>query len=109
MSKQFKNRSLVAAAQKLLARLGVRFAAARVLAIAGASVCLAAPMAAHAGPLSVGAAKVDITPSPLPDNFRGVLDPIYARAIVVESDGTRAAMITIDAGGVSTDIWKEVS
>ncbi len=109
MSKQFMNRSLVAAAQKLLARLGVRFAAARVLAIAGASVCLAAPMAAHAGPLSVGAAKVDITPSPLPDNFRGVLDPIYARAIVVESDGTRAAMITIDAGGVSTDIWKEVS
>ena len=103
------NQNLFCAGRKLLARLAARLVSMRAPAIVGASLCLAAPLAAYAGPLKVGAAKVDITPSPLPQNFLGVLDPIYARAIVVESDGNRAAFITVDTGGISTDIWKTVS
>ena len=55
-------------------------------------------------PLRVGAAKVDVTPAQgeLPKNSRGVLDRLYARAIVLESGGTTAASgHTVDAGGAS--------
>ena len=48
----------------------------------------AAPQAVRAAsPLRVGAAKVDVTPAEgeLPKNSRGVLDRLYARAIVLES------------------------
>ena len=47
----------------------------------------------QAGQLSAGAARVDITPaaSELPPSSQGVLDPLYARAIVVDNGQTRAA------------------
>ncbi|WP_226795651.1 neutral/alkaline non-lysosomal ceramidase N-terminal domain-containing protein [Altererythrobacter sp. CC-YST694] len=47
--------------------------------------------------------------SELPANFRGVLDRVYARAIVVDDGTTRAAMVTIDAGAIPTELWKNVS
>ena len=52
--------------------------------------------------LRAGAARVDITPGPgeLPKNSRGILDRLYARAIVLESGVSTAALITIDAGAV---------
>ena len=61
--------------------------------------------------LRVGAAKVDVTPSPgeLPKNSRGVLDRLYARAIVLESGGSVAALVTVDAGGMPDAIWQTVS
>src|SRR5688572_33231680 len=39
-----------------------------------------------AAALRVGAARIDVTPSPgeLPKNIRGILDRLYARAIVLE-------------------------
>jgi neutral ceramidase len=57
--------------------------------------------------LRAGAAKVDITPSPaeLPKNSRGVLDRLYARAIVLENGISTAALITIDAGAVPDALW----
>lgn len=61
--------------------------------------------------LSVGAARVDVTPAEdeLTGLYRGINDPIYARAIVLENDGTRAALVTLDAGGIPTPLWQQVS
>jgi len=62
-------------------------------------------------PLRAGAAKVDVTPSEseLPGNYLGVLDRVYARAIVLESGATRAALITVDAGMISDGVWQAVT
>ena len=64
-----------------------------------------------AGSFRVGAAKVDITPAPneLPKTYLGVLDHVYSRAIVIDNGRTSAALITVDAGVVPTDLWKTVS
>ena len=64
-----------------------------------------------AGAFRVGAAKVDITPgqNEMPQSYLGVLDKLYSRAIVVDNGHTSAALITLDAGVVPTDLWKAVS
>jgi hypothetical protein len=61
--------------------------------------------------LSVGAARVDITPEKkaLPKGYEGINDPIYIRAIVVDDGTTRAALVTVDAGGIPTDVYTQVS
>jgi neutral ceramidase len=61
--------------------------------------------------LRVGAARIDITPAAdqLPELYRGINDRIYARTIVLENDGVRAALITLDAGGIPTPLWQAVS
>jgi hypothetical protein len=69
----------------------------------------AAPLAIRPAPLKVGAAKVDVTPTELPKNFKGVLDHIYARAIVVDNGTGRVAIVTVDAGAVPDPIWEHVS
>ena len=56
-----------------------------------------------------GAARVDVTPAKLPANFRGVLDRIYARAIVIENGQTRAALVSIDAGALRTDAFERIA
>jgi hypothetical protein len=62
-------------------------------------------------PLRVGAAKVDVTPPDpaLPKNYRGVLDRLWARAVVIENGAARAALITVDAGGLSDAVWQAVT
>ena len=57
------------------------------------------------------AARVDVTPtgSELPGNYLGVLDRVYARAIVLESGTARAALITVDAGIISDGVWQAVT
>jgi hypothetical protein len=64
-----------------------------------------------ASPLRVGAAKVDVTPADpaLPKNYLGVLDRLYARAIVLDNGVARAALVTVDAGGLSDAIWQAVT
>lgn len=61
--------------------------------------------------LRAGAAKVDITPSQgdLPKNSQGILDRLYARAIVLENGVSTAALITIDAGAVPDVLWQAVA
>ena len=85
--------------------LGLSLAAA--IAVAGA-----VPAAAQdqPGQLTAGAARVDITPpaAELPPGSQGVLDPLYARAIVVGNGSTRAALLTVDAGGLPTALWEEL-
>lgn len=64
-----------------------------------------------AGPFRVGAAKIDITPAKdqLPKQYLGILDDIYARAIVIDNGHTSAALVSLDAGAVPTQLWQDVS
>ena len=57
--------------------------------------------AANEAALRAGAARIDYTPAAdkLPRNYLGVLDPIYIRCIVIDNGRTRAALVSIDAGG----------
>ena len=75
--------------------------------------CIAATtaVAAAAPNLQVGAARVDLTPAAaaLPPNYLGINDPVYARAIVLDNGTTRAALVTLDAGGIPTELWREVA
>lgn len=58
-----------------------------------------------------GAAKVDVTPSAneLPKSWHGILDRLYSRAIVLDNGASRAALITVDDGGVSEVTWRTVT
>jgi neutral ceramidase len=84
--------------------------AAIMLLIAGASP-QAFAQTASAGSLRVGAAKIDITPAQgeLPKNILGILDHLYARAIVLDNGQTSAALITVDAGALSEETWQAVA
>ena len=66
---------------------------------------------AQTSTLRAGAAKVDVTPAEneLPRNYEGILDHLYSRAIVIDSGGASAALISLDAGGVSEQIWQNVT
>jgi len=83
------------------------FVAVAALSWIASSVAWAAP----AAPLKVGAAKVDITPAAadLPKNYRGILDHIFARAIVIDNGKARAALVSVDIGGMGGDTWKAIS
>ena len=59
--------------------------------------------------LRAGAAKVDVTPDPLPRNSLGVHDRLFARAIVLDNGAATAALITVDAGGLSEATWQAVT
>jgi hypothetical protein len=77
-----------------------------VVALAAARDVSAQPAA-----LRVGAAKVDVTPSDreLPRNSLGILDRLYARAIVLENGSSTAALVTVDAGAIPDPLWQTVS
>jgi len=82
-------------------------AAAAAMLMLGSTAAVAQSEAAG---LRVGAAKLDITPEVAQGGqFLGVLDPLFVRAIVIDSGGKRAALVTVDAGALSTDTWKYVS
>jgi neutral ceramidase len=75
------------------------------------------PLAAGSS-LWVGAAKVDITPKDLTSlnpmggrTFAGVHDPIYARALVLESGKNSAAMVTLDLieAGDTSEVRRRVA
>ena len=60
--------------------------------------------------LRAGASRIDYTPrGKLPQNFNGVLDPIYVRSVVLDNGRTRAALVAIDAGAMPTDLYRKVS
>src|SRR5436190_455173 len=62
-------------------------------------------------PLRVGAAKVDVTPSAseLPKTGFGVLDHLYARAIMLDNGAATAALVTVDAIAIPDPLWQTVS
>jgi hypothetical protein len=61
--------------------------------------------------LRAGAARVDITPAEdaLPQNYLGILDRIYSRAIVIDDGTAAAALISVDAGAVPDNVWQAVT
>jgi hypothetical protein len=61
--------------------------------------------------LRVGAARVDVTPGPgeLPKNSRGIHDRLHARAVVIESGTSLAALVTVDAGAIPDALWQTVT
>lgn len=66
----------------------------------------------QAGELRVGAAQVDITPkngTPMAGYYRfravgGVLDPIFAKSIVIEKDGAHVVLVALDLSGTTRPI-----
>lgn len=74
----------------------------RFISVTCAMMVLA--VTAHAGEFKTGAAQVDITPpvgTPRGGGYAtipsvGVLDPLHAKAIVVEQDGAKAAFVGLD-------------
>ena len=73
----------------------------------------AAPtLAAEAGSLRVGAARVDITPPVNPEyppSGKYAHEHLYLRAIVLDNNATRAALIGADQSGISEEIWAATS
>ena len=69
-----------------------------------------AARAQSAGMLSVGAAKVNITPSidELPQQFIGIHDSIYTRAIVIDNHIKKVALVTVDVGGLNDQIAERI-
>ena len=80
------------------------------------------------GPFRVGAAKIDVTPDPgargagrLGRGGRGggaaggypgadgILDQIFARAIVIDNGTTSAVLVSVDTGGIGDQVWRTVS
>lgn len=63
------------------------------------------------GDLRVGAAKVDITPAAdaLPAQYRGVLDRVYSRAIVVDDGTVAVALVSVDALRFSDEVADRLS
>lgn len=82
----------------------------KVTLVALVLMLFAAPAWADEG-MRAGAAKVDVTPAAdaLPGQFLGILDPLYVRAIVIESSGERAALVAVDAGAIWPQSWDYVS
>ena len=81
------------------------------LLVACFSVPSAFAQAVQGGPFRVGAAKLDVTPteSELPHGYLGILDHVFARAIVIDNGHTSAALVTVDAGGIPNELWASVS
>lgn len=93
-----------------------------VVVVASLALCWSAHGAqqqtAMTSGLRVGAAKVDITPKDLTSlnpmggkTFAGVHDPIYARALVLESGKNSAAMVTLDLieAGDTSEVRKRIA
>ncbi|MFJ6023084.1 neutral/alkaline non-lysosomal ceramidase N-terminal domain-containing protein [Brevundimonas sp. NPDC092305] len=61
--------------------------------------------------LRVGAARVDVTPSAdnLPAHYGGVLDRVYARAIVVDNGDSQLALVTVDVISLGDEAFSRVS
>jgi hypothetical protein len=81
----------------------VTFASVAVYLCGHGASAATAMQAAATGALRVGAAKVDITPQDLTNlnpmggtTFAGVHDPIYARALLLESGKNSAVVVTLD-------------
>jgi hypothetical protein len=62
------------------------------------------------GPLRVGAAKVDLTPpqNELPKNYLGILDHLWSRAIYIDNGKTGAVLVSVDAGGIPTQVANDI-
>ena len=76
--------------------------------------------AQEVGPLSAGAARIDITPPEgskvrmsgyggRNDPFKGVHDRLYYRAIVMEKGDQRAAIVVGDVSAIPHSFWEKTT
>lgn len=72
-------------------------------------ILVCAAFAQASSSFRAGAGKVDITPAQLPKNLEGILDRVYARAIVIDNGITSAALVSVDTGMIGEQVWKIVS
>lgn len=82
-----------------------------LMALSMATADHASAQAGGSSVLRAGAAKIDVTPSEgeLAKNSQGILDRLYARAIVVESGNSSVALVTVDAGAIPDALWQAVT
>lgn len=104
----------ITAAAAIFKKAGMKVSARGVLRLAVVPLMafVMTPVAmAETATLKVGASKVDITPDEdkLPGQFIGILDRVHVRAVVLESGDSRAALVTVDVGGIPDQIWQRVS
>jgi neutral ceramidase len=61
--------------------------------------------------LRVGTGKVEVTPNAanLPSPFLSIHDPLYTRAILIESGKTRALLMNLDVGKISQNLYSKLS
>ena len=71
----------------------------------------ASGVAADAGALKAGAARIEITPdaNAIPRPFTSIHDPLYARAIYLDNGHDRAVLLNADIGAISSAITDKVS
>jgi len=84
----------------------------RLLAMLVALALFSCPGGARAAQtMRAGAARVDVTPriEGSGSQFLGILDPLFVRALVIESAGRRAALVSVDAGAIGAQTWDYVS
>lgn len=67
--------------------------------------------AADAGPLQVGAARIDVTPAAtaLPAPYTSIRDHLFVRAIVLDNHATRAVLVGVDLIVIDEPLWQEVA
>jgi len=73
--------------------------------------CSALAQTVPSGPIRVGAAKNDVTPAEpdLPKGYLGILDHVFARAVVIDNGHAIVALVSVDAGGIPNELWSAVS
>lgn len=88
-----------------------RFCAVLTLSLFGFGTLAHGQTAPAQGPLRAGAARTDITDAALSKAKPGtaVNDRAYARAIVLDNGKTRAALVALDLGFMSTENWSKIS
>jgi hypothetical protein len=84
----------------------------KVSAVFASAILLSASLAASAQQSNIraGAARVDITPpvSELPAPLTSVHDPIYVRALMIESEGKRAVIAVVETPAIAADIYADM-
>jgi hypothetical protein len=86
------------------------------------SMPMATSQQVKSGPFRAGAAKTDVTPDLAARGAgnpgrggrgmgasEGILDHIYARAIVIDNGTTSAALVAVDTGAIRDQTWRTVS
>ena len=81
-----------------------------MLTLAGMASTAATPSPAPTPGLLVGAARIAITPSlkDLPKPFTQIEDPVYLRAVVIDSGGKRAILVIADVPTISAPVSADI-
>ena len=85
-----------------------------------ATIFIASALPLMAAEFRAGAARIDITPATnaaLPmagygsrvEGFKGVHDPLYVRALVVDDGSARAAIVSVDMLTITENFWKRMT